>query len=67
MWHLGFIFAARDLEPGVELTVDYRHLLAEGQSEEFLDAETGNEIVGWSWSESLATSTAELARLLAPR
>jgi hypothetical protein len=65
LWHLGFIFAARDLEPGVELTVDYRHLLAEGQPEEFVDAETGREIIGWSWAESLARSTAELQQLIA--
>ena len=30
LWHLGFVFAARDLAAGEEITVDYRHLLGEG-------------------------------------
>lgn len=63
LWHLGFVFAARDLQPGDELTVDYRHLLGEGQIEAFNDALSGQPIVGWSWAESLARSTRDLARL----
>lgn len=65
LWHLGFVFAARDLAAGEEVTVDYRHLLGEGQEEEFRDAASGRGIVGWSWQESLANSTRELAALLA--
>ena len=64
LWHLGFVFAARDLEPGIEVTVDYRHLLAPGQEEEFLDAASGRRIVGYDWQESLRASTAALAALL---
>ena len=64
LWHLGFVFAARDLEPGTEVTVDYRHLLAPGQEEEFLDAASGRRIVGYDWQESLRASTAALAALL---
>lgn len=63
LWHLGFVFAARALAPGEELTVDYRHLLGEGQEESFRDAVSGAAIVGWSWQESLARSTRELAAL----
>lgn len=63
LWHLGFVFAARDLQPGDELVVDYRHLLGEGQEETFRDAATGEAIIGWSWAESLARSTRELAAL----
>lgn len=63
LWHLGFVFAARDLVAGDELTVDYRHLLGEGQEETFRDAASGEAIVGWSWQESLARSTRELAAL----
>lgn len=63
LWHLGFIFAARDLAPGEELTVDYRHLLPEGDEEVFRDAQSGRAIVGFSWAESLALSTRELASL----
>lgn len=65
LWHLGFIFAARDLAAGEELTVDYRHLLPEGESEGFRDAGTGREIVGYSWAESLALSSRALAALQA--
>ncbi|MDF3981821.1 SET domain-containing protein [Luteibacter sp. PPL201] len=64
LWHLGFIFAAKDLAQGTEITVDYRHLLAPGQEEAFHDAVTGEKIVGWSWQESLASSTHALAHLI---
>ena len=64
LWHLGFVFAARALAPGEELTVDYRHLLGDGQEESFRDALSGRAIVGWSWQESLARSTRELAALV---
>lgn len=65
LWHLGFVFAARDLAADEEVTVDYRHLLGEGQQESFRDARSGQPIVGWSWTESLRRSTAQLARLVA--
>lgn len=64
LWHLGFIFAATDLEAGAELTVDYRHLLAPGQEESFRDAESGTAIIGFDWRDSLAGSTRALAALL---
>jgi hypothetical protein len=67
LWHLGFVFARRDLAPGTEITVDYRHLLGDGQKEEFLDAITGAEIVGLPWRESLALTSAELAQIVAAR
>ncbi len=64
LWHLGFIFATKDLAQGTEITVDYRHLLAPGQDESFHDAATGEKITGLSWPESLAMSTKALAGLL---
>lgn len=64
LWHLGFVFAARQLAAGEELTIDYRHLLGEGQEESFRDAATGQAIVGWAWQESLSRSTRALAALL---
>jgi len=64
IWHLGFVFAAAELAPGTEITVDYRHLLAPGQEEDFRDALSGRAIVGYDWHESLARSTTQLAALL---
>jgi hypothetical protein len=64
IWHLGFVFAAIELVPGTELTVDYRHLLGEGQQEVFDDALTGEPIIGLSWAQSLALSTAQLKSAL---
>jgi len=64
LWHLGFVFALSNLPQGTEITVDYRHLLPPGQAEDFLDAETGEKIVGLPWSESLVQSTRALAALL---
>lgn len=64
LWLLGFIFAARDLEAGDELTVDYRHLLAPGQEETFHDAHTGEAIVGYSWDDSLRIGLDTLRTLL---
>jgi hypothetical protein len=64
LWLLGFIFAARDLDAGEELTVDYRHLLAPGQEEEFRDARSGQPIVGHAWDESLRLGLDALRRLI---
>ena len=64
LWHLGFVFAMNRLEAGTEITVDYRHLLAPGQEEDFHDAESGKPIVGFTWKESLRTSSQALLRLL---
>ncbi len=65
LWHLGFVFALRELPAGSEVTVDYRHLLAPGQEEDFRDALSGERIVGYSWAESLALSTAQLHEIAA--
>ena len=64
LWHLGFVFALAELPIGTEITVDYRHLLPPGENEDFVDSVTGETITGLSWSESLASSTHALARLL---
>lgn len=64
LWHLGFVFALSDLPAGTEITVDYRHLLPPGETEDFADAATGETITGLSWTESLASSTRALAALL---
>ena len=64
LWHLGFVFAAANLAAGTEITVDYRHLLAPGQEEDFRDMHSGERIVGCTWRESLRASTAALSNLL---
>ncbi|WP_440223392.1 SET domain-containing protein [Dokdonella sp. MW10] len=64
LWHLGFIFAASALPAGTEVTVDYRHLLAPGQEEDFRDAATDAPIVGFTWKESLGASSQALLALL---
>lgn len=65
LWHLGFIFALRDLPAHTEITVDYRHLLPPDVEENFCDATTGERIVGFSWEDSLRISTGQLSNLLA--
>ncbi len=65
LWHLGFVFAARNITAGEELTIDYRHLLPPGEHEPFLDAASGLPIIGYSWEESLRVSTQSLAALVA--
>lgn len=67
LWHLGFIFAQADLPAGTEVTVDYRHLLAPGEAEDFVDSTTGETIVGLAWEDALASSTRALGRLLDSR
>lgn len=64
LWLLGFVFAARGLEAGEELTVDYRHLLAPGQEESFRDARTGKAIVGHEWKDSLRSGLDALRGLI---
>ncbi|MHC1481153.1 SET domain-containing protein [Frateuria aurantia] len=64
LWHLGFVFAAADLPEGTEVTIDYRHLLPPGMTEDFVDAVSGEPIIGWSWADSLRHSTSALAGLL---
>lgn len=52
LWHLGFVFALRDIHAGEEITLDYRHLLGE-ECTAFTDAETGREVKGLPWREAL--------------
>lgn len=65
LWHLGFVFAMAELPSGSEITVDYRHLLPPGEVEDFADSASGETITGFSWQQSLASSTHALAELLA--
>jgi hypothetical protein len=64
LWHLGFIFALRDLAPDTEITIDYRHLLAPGIDIGFADSASGQRIIGFGWADSLCRSTQQLHELL---
>lgn len=64
LWHLGFIFALRDLAAGDEVTMDYRHVIGDGERMPFADSVTGREIVGLPWREALAGSSRQLLELL---
>ena len=64
LWHLGFIFATRDLQVGYEVTADYRFLVDDNEVMPFKDAETGQEIVGYVWEDNLRISTELLLALL---
>jgi SET domain-containing protein len=63
-WHLGFIFALREIAAGEEITMDYRYVIGSGEEMPFKDSVTGREIVGLSWEECLRGSAATLAELL---
>ncbi len=63
LWHLGFIFALRDIAVGEELLMDYRHVIGSGELMPFKDSATGREIVGLPWPQVLQESAAVLAQL----
>jgi hypothetical protein len=63
IWHLGFIFAARDLYAGEEITVDYRHLLGPGIDIGFKDSVTGNPVIGLDWKQALKYSASRIVEL----
>lgn len=65
VWHLGFVFALRDIQAGAELFVDYRHLIAPGVALDFRDGATGREIVGLPWKDSLRITAQQVLELTA--
>lgn len=64
LWHLGFVFALTDLAPGAEVTMDYRHVIGDGEEMPFRDSVTGRSIVGLPWKDCLSQSALLLAELL---
>jgi SET domain-containing protein len=62
-WHLGFVLALREIRPGEEILVDYRHLIGPGVEMPFRDALTQRPIVGYSWEESLYQSAGAVFEL----
>jgi len=63
LWHLGFVFAIKDLEVGDELTIDYRNLLDEDTVLDFIDSETGREIRGFTWQQKMLRTSEVLLTL----
>ena len=63
IWHLGFVFAAFDLDADTEITMDYRYVLGTGYSAGFRDGATGEMITGLPWDQVIRDSTALLYRI----
>ncbi len=61
--HLGFVFALRDLPAGEEVTIDYRLQIGSGERMPFLDAQSGREIIGLPWPDSIRQSALHLLEL----
>jgi hypothetical protein len=61
IWHLGFVFALRDLEAGTEVTMDYRYVIGDGEEMPWADSVTGQRIVGLTWSRALKETAAIVA------
>lgn len=64
LWHLGFIFALDDLTADTEITMDYRHVIGDGEQMPFLDSVTGQRIVGLPWAENLRQTALRVADLV---
>ncbi|MGH8456252.1 MAG: SET domain-containing protein-lysine N-methyltransferase [Stenotrophobium sp.] len=64
LWHLGFIFALDDLAPGVEIVMDYRYVIGDGEEMPFKDSVTGQAIVGLNWRDNLRGSAQRLLTVI---
>ncbi|OQA78851.1 MAG: SET domain protein [bacterium ADurb.Bin243] len=63
LWHLGFVFSARAIAAGEEITVDYSHLLEEGEKSMFRDSKTGEHVVGLNFREAIRRSAEKLVEI----
>lgn len=64
LWHLGFIFAARDIAAGEELFADYRYILGSGERAAFTDSANGGAVIGLEWRENLRETTQRLLEII---
>lgn len=64
LWHLGFLFAVRELAAGEELTMDYRYVIGSGEAAGFRCGETGEQVVGLDWRDNLRSSAERLLGLV---
>ena len=67
LWHLGFVFAARPIASGEELTVDYSLLMDSDEQELFRDSASGKPITGTPWPEALCRSMRALLEIFEER
>ena len=63
LWHLGFLFALRDIKADEEITMDYTHIIAPNYEMDFCDSVSGKPIIGLNWKKSLLESTEQLLAL----
>jgi hypothetical protein len=64
IWHLGFVFAARDLPAGAEITIDYRFVIGDGEVAAFVCSASGERVVGLPWRDNLRQSAQRVLELL---
>ena len=63
-WHLGFIFALREIAAGEEIAMDYRYVIGSAEEMPFKDSVTGRAIIGLPWEDCLRGSAAELLKAI---
>ena len=61
LWHIGCYFADDEIQPGDELTVDYRHLAPPGWQPFDVD---GRPFEGFEWRRALLESSRRLVELM---
>lgn len=64
LWHVSCYFALEDIEPGTELSVDYRLLAPPGWQPFETDGATGHAFEGFEWRRALLESSRRLAELM---
>jgi cell wall assembly regulator SMI1 len=64
LWHLGCYWTLQDLEPGDELTLDYRPLIDPTWSHRIVDAASGQPLIGQEGKKALLDSAKALVSLL---
>lgn len=64
LWHLGCYWALQDLEPGDELTLDYRPLIDPAWSHRIVDAASAQPLIGLEGKRALLDNAKALVRLL---
>ena len=64
VYHCGMCFAAKKMNVGDELTVNYKYFLAQNDEYSFVDIQTGEKVDGIPPNNALIESAKELIELL---